>query len=34
MKKGMIRLRIAPDGNAQLYVDFNDVIWVYNMVRQ
>ena len=32
--KGMIRLRIASDGTAQLYVDFNDVGWVYNMVRQ
>ena len=32
--KGMIRLRITSDGTAQLYVDFNDVSWVYNMVRQ
>lgn len=30
----MIRLRISCDGTAQLYVDFNDVGWVYNMVRQ
>ena len=32
--KGMIRLRIAPDGTSQLYVDFNDVGWVYNVVRR
>jgi hypothetical protein len=31
--KGMIRLRIARDGTSQLYVDFNDVGWVYNVVR-
>lgn len=32
--KVMICLRITPDSTAQLYVDFNDVSWVYNMVRQ
>ena len=32
--KGMIRLRIARDGTSQLYVDFNDVAWVYNVVRR
>lgn len=32
--KGMIRLRIARDGTSQLYVDFNDVGWVYNVVRR
>ncbi len=32
--KGMIRLRIARDGTSQLYVDFNDVGWVYNVVRK
>ena len=32
--KGMIRLRIARDGTSQLYVDFNDVSWVYNVVRK
>ena len=31
--KGMIRLRIARDGTSQLYVDFNDVGWVYNVTR-
>lgn len=32
--KGMIRLRIARDGTSQLYIDFNDVSWVYNVVRK
>lgn len=32
--KGMIRLRIARDGTSQLYVDFNDVGWVYNVIRK
>ena len=32
--KGMIRLRIAPDGTSQIYIDFNDVGWVYNVVRK
>lgn len=32
--KGMIRLRIARDGTSQLYIDFNDVGWVYNVVRK
>ena len=32
--KGMIRLRVAPDGTSQLYVDFNDVGWVYNVVKK
>lgn len=32
--KGMIRLRIARDGTSQLYVDFDDVGWVYNVVRK
>ena len=31
--KGMVRLRIARDGTSQLYIDFNDVGWVYNVVR-
>jgi len=30
---GYIRLRIERNGNSQLYVDFNDVMWVYNVVR-
>lgn len=32
--KGMIRLRIARDGTSQIYIDFNDVGWVYNVVRK
>lgn len=32
--KGTIRLRITRDGTSQLYVDFNDVGWVYNVVRR
>lgn len=32
--KGMIRLRIARDGTSQIYIDFNDVSWVYNVVRR
>lgn len=32
--KGMIRLRIARDGTSQIYIDFNDVGWVYNVVRR
>lgn len=31
--KGMIRLRITRDGTSQIYIDFNDVGWVYNVVR-
>jgi len=29
-----IRLRIQNDGSEQLYVDFNDVMWVYSMVER
>ena len=32
--KGMIRLRITRDGTSQLYVDFDDVGWVYNVIRK
>lgn len=32
--KGMIRLRIARDGTSQIYIDFNDVAWVYNVIRK
>ena len=32
--KGMIRLRIARDGTSQIYIDFNDVGWVYNVIRK
>ena len=30
---GYVRLRIEKNGNSQIYVDFNDVMWVYNVVR-
>lgn len=29
--RGVIRLRIEDNGNSQLYVDFADVMWVYNV---
>ena len=31
--KGEIRLRIETNGNSQLYVDFNNCAWVYNLIR-
>lgn len=31
--KGTIRLRIERNGNSQIYVDFANVAWVYNVVR-
>ena len=31
--KGKIRLRVERNGNSQLYVDFADVMWVYNVQR-
>lgn len=30
---GTIRLRIENNGNSQLYCDFQNVMWVYNVVR-
>lgn len=30
---GYVRLRIEKNGNSQIYIDFNDVMWVYNVVR-
>lgn len=30
---GYVRLRIEDNGNSQIYVDFNDISWVYNVVR-
>ena len=30
---GYIRLRIENSGNSQIYVDFADVKWVYNVIR-
>jgi hypothetical protein len=32
--RGKIRLRIERNGNSQIYVDFSNVRWVYNVVRQ
>lgn len=31
--KGHIRLRVEKNGNSQVYVDFSNVAWVYNVVR-
>lgn len=31
---GTVRLRIESNGNSQIYVDFANVSWVYNVVRQ
>lgn len=31
--KGFLRLRVANDGNSQIYIDFADISWVYNVVR-
>lgn len=32
--RGTVRLRVQADGSSQIYVDFNDVAWVYgNIVR-
>jgi hypothetical protein len=28
-----IRLRVEANGNSQIYVDFNNVAWVYNVRR-
>ena len=30
---GYVRLRIEKNGNSQIYIDFNDVMWVYNVRR-
>ena len=30
---GYIRLRIERNGNSQIYIDFADVMWVYNVRR-
>ena len=30
---GSMRLRIERNGNSQIYIDFADVSWVYNVVR-
>lgn len=31
--RGTLKLRIEKNGNSQLYVDFNNVAWCYNLVR-
>lgn len=32
--KGKIRLRVEKNGNAQLYVEFSDIIWVYSGIKK
>lgn len=31
--KGFLRLRVENNGNSQIYVDYADISWVYNVVR-
>lgn len=31
--RGYVRLRIEQNGNSQVYVDFGDIMWVYNVRR-
>lgn len=31
--RGTLRLRVERNGNSQLYVDFNNVAWCYNVTR-
>lgn len=31
--RGHMRLRIERNGNSQLYVEFADIMWVYNLYR-
>lgn len=33
LDKGTVRLRVDREGNSQVYIDFADVAWVYNVVR-
>lgn len=30
---GHLRLRIENSGNSQIYIDFSDISWVYNVIR-
>ena len=30
---GTLRLRVENNGNSQIYIDFADIMWVYNVVR-
>ena len=32
--KGTVRIRVTSDGDAQLYVDFDNIMWVYNIEEQ
>lgn len=31
--KGKLRLRFDPYGNSQIYIDFSNVAWVYNIIK-
>lgn len=31
--RGYMRLRVETNGNSQLYIEFNNVMWVYNVRR-
>lgn len=31
--KGTMRLRIEQNGNSQLYVEYANIMWVYNLIR-
>ena len=31
--KGVIRLRIEKNGNSQMYVEYANIMWVYNLIR-
>lgn len=33
LDKGSIRLRVTPKGTCQIYVDFSNIAWVYNVYR-
>lgn len=30
---GYLRLRIENNGNSQIYIDFSDIMWVYNVIK-
>lgn len=32
--RGNMRLRIEKNGNSQIYIDFANIMWVYNVVRE
>lgn len=32
--RGKIRLRVEKNGNSQIYIDFLNVSWVYNVIRK